>query len=152
MVGSYRLEQKNDAKIETDANIIIRQPVYSHRIKEPLAFMPRDHYLTLVSVYTPLRPTQNVGKITFSVYNNNLKKYIVESSFNGERICCFADIMEQLETEKLNIKIENEKIVFETCQSLTASSAGAPFELKCPIPQRKCSASPKPYTLEFLEM
>lgn len=116
------VEQIMSSSINTKANIFIKRTVYNNRIKVPLAFMPRNHYLTLVSAYTPLKPYQSLGAISFWVYSYSLGKMTMKTQATAAQVCCFADIMDQLECSELKIKVENGKIQFITQQNLNSSN------------------------------
>ena len=96
-------------------------PIYSHRIKEPLAFMPNNHYLTLVSAYTPLKPFEMLGSISFKIKNTKFDVWDIKSQISSDKICCLADVINHMKCSNMDIEIEDGKIKFITTFDLSAT-------------------------------
>lgn len=102
----------------------LKVPVYSNRIKEAFPFMPRQHYLTLVSIYVPFKPYGYFGDIVYSVKRGQM--WYPKTSITHDKIINRPeDIISFLHHDSLDIEIKDGYFYFNTSLPVTESSAGS---------------------------
>mgnify|MGYP007043927709 CR=1 FL=1 len=98
-------------------------PLYANRIKETFAFLPRNHYITLLSVHVPFKPYQDSISLIYylKVQGKWTKKLHVELKELGSP----EDICDLFVDTTLETRITNKRFQFVTSIPVSGSSAGA---------------------------
>lgn len=98
---------KEDGTVQTSVTTDI--PTYDNRIKETLAFMPRNHYLTLVSVHVPFSPFENIGDIKFYLKD---REWELKSSYENQKISSVQDLIDHLYFMTFHAEIIDNRFCF----------------------------------------
>lgn len=98
-------------------------PTYANRIKETFAFLPRNHYITLLSIHVPFKP-YNEG-ISLMYYLKVQGKWTKKLHQELKEISSPEDICDLFTHSSLCTKITNNRFQFETTLDVAESSAGA---------------------------
>ena len=91
--------------------LISKVPTYSNRIQETLAFMPRNHYLTLVSIHVPFRPLEDIGTIRFFLQKAD-GSWGLRALFETQKLSTPQDLIDYLKTQDIKLEIIDKRFCF----------------------------------------
>ena len=122
--GTRIIKRSSDAGHEGPQTIVETAiPTYTNRIKEAFAFLPRNHYITLLSIHVPFKPYSDGFSLMY--YLKAQGKWTKKLHIELKEIGSPEDICDLFTCSNLNTKIINGRFQFETTISVSESSAGA---------------------------